>query len=91
MTTKQPTPPTGTAGTFSPAIPETCLPGEGISSSLLHCGPAVVPGPPAFRSRVRVRDGGTGVSRTPGGPLARTHKQQAGGPGGAALEQEKKV
>lgn len=41
--------------------------------------------------RVRVRDAGTGASRTPGGPLARTHRQQAGGPGGAALEQEKKV
>jgi len=38
-----------------------------------------------------VRDAGTGASRTPGGPLARTHRQQAGGPGGAALEQEKKV
>ncbi len=46
---------------------------------------------PAFRSRVRVRAAGTGVSRTPGVPLARTHRQQAGGPGGAALEQEKKV
>lgn len=33
-----------------------------------------------------MRDAGTGASRTPGGPLARTHRQQAGGPGGAALD-----
>lgn len=88
-TVTSPTLPTGTAGT-SPQ------PSRSLPARRGHLFFSFIAAPPWFLVaclplRVRVRDGGTGVSRTPGVPLTRTHKQQAGGPGGAALEQEKKV